>query len=384
MNCSKCGHSITDASLGFCTECGELLESMGGDASGGQGSEDYNAGDYNAGDYNAGNDGGDDYNPDFAWEPPPPSGLERMEQLLSKVAEPVGAVARQVGEAFQGVLEHPSVRGVLPGGSLTLLGLGLVGLALLLSAIPGLQGIGRFGGGVMFVMGLLVAVSEWRLRSQPETQEEGYALLPPLPAALENLPADLRHPVIGQVFALLTCTHALLMFGHPLSVVWMLAALVLGYDLGRGYFADPPEDSYDLEAGTRGIRLHRWVVVGVVICSFSLFFSWTRGTLQVPALSGAEQPLSTLTQGTLLLLACSAVRHRGLSGFHPLGLILMGVWLTLWFFLMMNVYAVGPWLYLPGLLLLDAVIVFHFVQLRRGGDGEYVEQEPASDMDMQG
>lgn len=202
------------------------------------------------------------------------------------------------------------------------------------------------------------------------------------PAALENLPEETRHPVIGYVFALLTCTQALLMFGLPISLLWMLAALVLGYDQGRRYFAESPEDSQ--EAGAHGLRPHRWVVVGVVICSFSLLFSWTRGTLQVPATSGAEQPLSTLTQGTLLLLACSAVRHRGLSALHPLGLILMGVWLTLWFFLMMNVYTVGSWLFLPGLLLLDAVIVFHFLPKRRGGEGAYTEQDAASDMDMQG
>ncbi|MFL5351684.1 hypothetical protein [Archangium sp.] len=355
---------------------------MGDDASGsaeGQGSEDYNAGDYNAGDA-----GAEEYNEEYAWEPPPPSGLEQLEKALSTVSEPIVSVARQAGEAFQSVLEHPSLLALLPGGSLTLLGVGLVLLSLLLSAVPVIHGIGRFGGGVMFLMGLWVAINEWRLRSGPEAEDAGYTPMRPMPAALESLPADTQHPVIGYVFALLTCTHALLMFGWPISLLWMLAALVLGYDQGRRYFAQSPEDAAELEAGAHGLRLHRWVVVGVVICSFSLLFSWTRGTLQVPATSGAEQPLSTLTQGTLLLLACSAVRHRGLSALHPLGLILMGVWLTLWFFLMMNVYTVGSWLFLPGLLLLDAVIVFHFLPKRRGGDDAYAEQDAASDMDMQG
>ncbi|PTL83053.1 zinc ribbon domain-containing protein [Vitiosangium sp. GDMCC 1.1324] len=364
MNCSNCGHAISDESLGFCTECGQLLDSQGG----GEG-------------YNAGEDG---YNPDYAWEAPPPSAAERLEQLLSKVAEPLRSVGGLVSEAFQSVLDHPALRSLLPGGSLTLLGLGLVGLALLLSMVPFIAGIGVAGAAVMLLMAPLVAVNEWRLISQPELQERGATPLRRLPESLENLPEDTQHPAIAQLFALLTCTFALRMLGVGfISLVWLLAALMLGYDQGRIYFADTPEDSGDLEAGTRGIRSHRWVVLGVVICSFSLLLPWTRGTLQVSGLSGAEQPLSPLTQGTLLLLACSAVRHRGLSALHPLVLILMGVWVSLWFFLMMSPYAVGPWFYLPGLLVLDGIIVFHFLPQRRA-ESESPPEELASDMDSQG
>lgn len=322
---------------------------------------------------------GGDYNPDYSWEAPPPSAAERLELLLSKVAGPVGAVAGQVGEAFRGVLDDPRLRSLLPGGSLTLLGLGLVGLALLLSLLPFVMGIGLIGSGVMLLAGALVAVNEWRIISQPELQVPGSAPLRRLSPSLENLPGDTQHPAIAQTFALLTCTYALLMLGFGfVSLVWMLAALMLGYDQGRIYFADGPAEDSDM-VGFHGPRLHRWVVVGVVICSFSLLLAWGRGTPHASGLSGAEQPLSVLTQGSLLLLACSAVKHRGLSALHPLALILMGVWLTLWFFLMMSPYAVGPWFYLPGLLVLDAVIVFHLVRLSRG---DTPAEAPASDMDM--
>ncbi|QRK10129.1 hypothetical protein JQX13_08550 [Archangium violaceum] len=323
---------------------------------------------------------GGDYNPEYSWEAPPPSTAERLEQLLSKVAGPVGAVAGQVGEAFRSVLDDPRLRSLLPGGSLTLLGLGLVGLALLLSFLPFVMGIGLIATGVMLLAGALVAVNEWRIISQPELQVPGSAPLRRLPPSLENLPEDTQHPAIARLFALFTCAYAVLMLGFgPVSLVWMLAALMLGYDQGRMYFADAPPEELDMHP--HGLRLHRWVVVGVVLCSFSLLLAWGRGTLHAPGLSGAEQPLSVLTQSSLLLLACSAVKHRGLSALHPLALILMGVWLTLWFFLMMSPYAVGPWFYLPGLLVLDAVIVFHLVRL---GRGDTPVEAPASDMDMRG
>ncbi|WNG40700.1 hypothetical protein F0U61_48685 [Archangium violaceum] len=368
MKCAHCSHPISDESLGFCTECGQLLETPGGGFSGG-GERDFSE------DYNAG-----DYNPDSSWDAPPPSAAERLEQLLSKVAGPVGAVAGQVGGVFQDVLDNPRLRSLVPGGSLTLLGLGVVWLALVLSLLPFVMDIGFISSWVMLLMGVLVAVNEWRLISQPEVQVPGSAPLRRLPSSLENLPEDTQHPGIAQAFALLTCTYALLMLGYgPISLVWMLAALMIGYDQGRIYFAEGPAEEMDLYSP--GPRLHRWVVVGVVLCSFSLLLAWGRSTLRAPGLSGAEQPLSVLTQGALLLLACSAVKHRGLSALHPLALILMGVWLTLWFFLMMSPYAVGPWFYLPGLLLLDAVIVFHLVRL---GRGDTPAEEPASDMDMQG
>lgn len=359
MNCSNCGHNLGNEELYFCPECGHELQ--GGDAN--QGSGDYNQGDY-------------------GWDPPPPSPLERLEAVLSKVAVPVLGVAGQAGAAFQSVLDDPRLRSRLPGGSLTLLGLGLVGLALLLSFIPFVAGVGFIGSTVVLLWGALVAVNEWRLISRPGAQEPGAPPVPALPQSLANLPRDTRHPGIAQTFALLTCTYALLMLGYgPISLVWLLAAVVLGYDQGWRYFADGSEDSSGLDEGPTGLRPHRWVVAGAVLCTFALLLPWTRGTLQVPSLSGGEQPLSVLTQYTLLLLACSAVRHRGLSAFHPLLLILAAVWLTMWFVLNMSAYAVGPWFFLPGLLMVDASIVRHLLP-RRGGESP--EQEAASDLDLQG
>ncbi|MFY0571832.1 zinc ribbon domain-containing protein [Archangium lansingense] len=367
--CSNCGHDFGNDAPTFCPACGQDVSNS-----------ELNAG---AGDYNAGDYSGGEYNGDYSWDAPPPSPLARAEELLSKVSAPVLAVAGQAGQAFQSVLDDPRLRSRLPGGSLTLLGLGLVGLGLLLSVIPVVAGIGFLGSVVMVLWGALVAVNEWRILSRPEAQEPGAPALRPLPHSLATLPRDTRHPGIAQTFALLTCTNALLMLGFgPISLVWILAAVVLGYDQGWRYFADNSEDPSALEENPSGFRLHRWVVAGAVLCTFALLLPWGRGSLHTPGLSGAEQPLSTITQFTLLLLACSAVRHRGLSAFHPLLLIIAAVWLALWFFLMMSVYTVGPWFFLPGMLVVEATIVRHLMPRRRGG--ENLEQEAASDMDMQG
>lgn len=365
-SCSSCGHPFGDEVQYFCPECGQEVP----DSQLNVGAADQGAGDY-------------DYSADGAsWEPPPPSPSAQLEELLSKVSAPVLAVAGQVGAVFRSVLDDPRLRSHLPGGSLTLLGLGLVGLALLLSLIPAVPGVGFLGSVVMLLWGALVAVNEWRLLSQPEVREPGIPAVRPLPPSLANLPRDTRHPGIAQTFALLTCTYAVLMLGlGPISLVWMLAATVLGYDQGWRYFAAGSEDTEGAEAGS-GSRLHRWVVAGVVLCTFALLLPWTRGTLNVPGLSGGDMPLSTHTLFTLLLLACSGVRHRGLSAFHPLLLILAAIWLTMWFVLNMSAYAVGPWFFLPGLLAVDAAIVRHLTLLRRG-DEALAQQEPVSDLDPQ-
>jgi hypothetical protein len=365
-SCSSCGHPFGDEVQYFCPECGQEVP----------GNESHGGGEYGGGEY--------DYNTDGAsWEPPPPSPFARLEEVLSKVSVPVLAVAGQVGAAFRSVLDDPRLRSHLPGGSLTLLGLGLVALALLLSVIPVVPGIGALGALVVLPWGALVAVNEWRLLSEPGALEPGTRPVGPLPPALASLPRDTRHPGIAQTFALLICTYAVLMLGlGPISLVWMLAGAVLGYDQGWRYFSDRGEDSDGVEGGS-GPRLHRWVVAGVVLCTFALLLPWTRGTLRIPGLSGGDMQLSTHTLFTLLLLACSGVRHRGLSAFHPLLLILAAVWLMMWFMLNMSAYAVGPWFFLPGLLAVEAAIVRHLMLLRGGGD-TVEQQDAASDLDLQG
>jgi hypothetical protein len=354
MNCSNCGLIIADESLGYCVECGET--------------------------FGVSPDGGQDA--DEGWQPQP-SVWERVEQVLA----PVRAGAGQVGDVFVNLLENPALYGQLPGGSLTFLGLGLVGLALLLSCAPFVSGIGWLGSGVMLGWGVLVGLREWREVSEAPTRDEG-RFVDAYPAALDSLPGSLWRPGLVLAFTLVTCAYALLMVGYgPVSLLWMLAAGVLGYEQGRRFFFLLPRDEElraEAEATLPG--LHRWTVLGVVLCSFSLLLPWVRAFGHVPSLSGGELPLAVLTQTVLLGLGCYAVKHRGLGGLHPMFLILMALWLSMWLVLMNNVYSPGPWVYLFGVLAIDAAIARHLIPARPKPEEAppASDEEPPPDLDYQG
>ncbi|HSP78189.1 MAG TPA: hypothetical protein VLQ93_06650, partial [Myxococcaceae bacterium] len=279
-------------------------------------------------------------------EPPSPGPSGYVTPMVAWGREAV----EQVGLAIQDVLEDPRLRARLPGGSLTLLGVGLVGAALLLSALPFVSGLGVFWSAVMLLGGALVAVNAWR-----ELRTQGVRALPPV---LENLPEVTRHPRIAQAYALLTCAHALMMLGFGLvPALWLLAAVVLGYEQGQRFLAGQPRRWDTFEPGEESLRfrLHPWVVAGAVLCTLALYVPWARSNLPLLGGAGREQPLATFTQLALLVLGGLAMRRRGLASVPILVPVLLTVWLTVWFFLMLNPYTPGPWLFLPGLLMLDAV-----------------------------
>jgi hypothetical protein len=376
MSCSNCGHAIDDDSLDFCVECGEPLNVQTDEDGAREESSDERYTADEEGPSATEDDNPDDSAPNYEeWARPAP--VESWGDRVSQALGPMLAAVTQVGGTFQALLDEPRFRAHLPGGSLTLPGVGLVGLGLVFSVAPFIPGIGEVGSLVMLGWGALAAVNEWRqVHEAPEYEGRP---VPPLPPVLANLPRETWHPAIGQTFALLSCTYGLLMMGYgPISWVWLLAGGVLGYDQGRRYFV-PSEDSEGLAGNAPGLALHPWVVGGVVLCSFSLLLPWTRGSTLVSGVSGGEQPLAVLTQFTLLLLACSAVKHRGLGGVHPFFLILMTVWLSLWFFLMKSSYSAGPWVFLLGVLMLDIVVARHLIP-RRAPEAK----ASASDLDFQG
>ncbi|WNG30805.1 zinc ribbon domain-containing protein [Cystobacter fuscus] len=376
MRCSKCGHVIDDESLDYCAECGEPLNV--------QADEDderteVSQSRYAAEDEETAVTGTEDDNPDGAApdyeERARPAPADSWGDGLSQAAGALFVAVTQVGGTLQGLLDDPRFRARLPGGSLTLVGVGLVGLGLVLSVAPPIPGIGLMGSGVVLLWGALAAVNEWR--QVHEAPEYPGRPVPPLPPALANLPRELEHPAVGQTFALLVCAYALLMLGYgPISWVWMLAGGLLGYDQGRRYFVPPEDGSPEGEPGSAS---HPWVLAGVMLCSVSLLLPWTPGSTWASGMRGGELPLVALTQFTLLFLACSAVKHRGLGGLHPLFLTLMTVWLMLWFFLMKNSHCPGPWLFLPGVLTLVIVVARHLIPQRSP-----VAKESASDLDLQG
>ena len=368
MNCSSCGAAVADESLGFCTEWGETFgaaQNAEGDASDGDFGQQEDGADYGEG-YDAEGDGSEGYDE----EPQGPSAAERLEQLSATVMGPVGAVSRSVGDVFQSVLDDPGLRGVLPGGSLTLAGLGVMAVALLLWALPFIAGgLGPLGAGVMVVWGVLAGLNEWYVLNHSEVRE-GRSVRP-MPAALENLPRELWHPGTAWLFALLTCTYAFWVLGSGVvSLLWLVAAVLIGYEQGQRYFLAPREEG-DEELEGASLGHYRWVILGAVLCCVSLLLPWSKVTNAYSGtLSGRQQPLSPLTLMMLLLLICSVVRNRSLNRVHPLVLLLIGVWLLMWPALMMSPYYVGPWVYLPGLLLIEGVIGYHFMRLIRGPEAE--------------
>jgi len=361
MNCSNCGQVVADESLGFCMECGEAFN-----ASAGQGADEDNPDAYAEG-----------YS-DSEWREPRPS----VWDTLSRVLAPVRSVAGQLGDVFVNILESPSLYGQMPGGSLTFLGLGLVGLALLFSVVPFIEGIGGLGSWVMFGWGVLVLLSEWREVSEAPPREGRF--VEAYPAVIEKLPREVWHPGVIQAYALVTCAYALRMVGYgPISLLWLLAAGVLGYEQGRRFFYLLPQDEAALASSAEHPGLHRWVVPGVVVGALSLLLPWGRMSGLSTSVYGVDLPLSVLTLSCLLLLGCYAVKHQGLGGLHPMVLILVAVWLALWLVLMNNVYSPGSWVYLVGVLLLDTAIVRHLIPVRSRPE-EAPQEEPPPDLDYQG
>ena len=309
MNCSNCGQVIADESLGFCMECGEAFGTP-------EGQEAPAYADSEEGAYPEYGDG----EGQEAWSPPRPSPWE----VLARVLAPVRAAVAQVGGVFADFLENPALTGQMPGGSLTFLGLGLVGLALLASWVPLVQGIGWQASGVMLVGGVLVGVSEWRETSEAPPREGRFVNA--FPAWLDGLPQALWQPGLIQAYALLTCVFALKMVGYgPLALVWLLAAGVLGYEQGRRFFFLLEQDEPALEASLAQPSLHRWVVLGVTVCTVAMLLPWERTRTFDPSILGGDLPLAPLTQFMLLLLGCYAVKHQGLGGVHPLVLVLSAV-----------------------------------------------------------
>jgi hypothetical protein len=301
--------------------------------------------------------------------------------------------ADKTAGAVQSVLEDPRLRDHLPGRSLALLGAGLVTLAILLSMLPMFPGIGPGWSLVMLAASLLTGARELHAAGRP------------LPDPVLRAARVAEHPFFLPALTVLTYVHAILMLGFGLvPLLWLLAAVVLGYDQRRALASLVADQG--LPSATER-RLNRWVLGGVLVCVVALFFPWeyrgggyflggfqpyqvrdvevdgfTRqytnrwewrydmmtnwmpaysasgrarpfvswallGLGGLVALSRARRTRATLPQWTLLALA-GAVTVWGLSGLS-------------WSFTYM-----GPWFFLIGAVLVDIAVVRDFRQQPRG------------------
>jgi hypothetical protein len=332
MRCPRCSFPVPNEEHRFCTQCGTPLILV-----------------------------------EFEEPPePPPVALAAAQD-----------VAGRAWQALQDVMENPRLRAYLPAQSWTLLGVLLVGLALVLSALPWFSGVGPFWSGVMVTGGLLVALRELHRSWQPLPKEVRVSSSRPTLRTLDHIPAELRHPLIPPVFAALTCAHALVMLGLGLTgFLWLLAALALGYDQGRMLWG--VQQGARTASGVRMSpfrqRMERWLAAAALLCTLSLFMSWGRSSAWGSVVAGREQPLVTVTQFALLMIAVLPFLRRGLMTVPILLPVLLAVWLSLWFLLMMSPYAVGSWLFALGLLLANTIVVLHV--LRRAANSGVVKPPP--------
>jgi hypothetical protein len=177
-------------------------------------------------------------------------------------ADAAGARVREAAERLDRAIDQAPVLDHVPGRSLTLAGLGAMALAIVLSCLPGWYGIGLPWSLLMLVLGAVVAIGELQAAGRDV-------------AAAERLPGLVAHPLLPPAFAALVALHAIRLLGFGVvQVLWLVTALLLGYDQYRRAAASPAGLSrrWDVRRAWHGYR--RWITLGVGLCFLSLFFTW--------------------------------------------------------------------------------------------------------------
>jgi hypothetical protein len=289
------------------------------------------------------------------------------------------------------VLEDPRLRERLPGRSLALLGAGLVALAILLSALPFFSGLGLVWSVVMLAGGVLVGARELHAAGRP------------LPEPVVRAARLAEHPYFLPGFTVLTFVHAFLTLSVGLvPLLWLAAAVVLGYDQRRAFAASVAEQG-TLSPEARSLGL--WVLLGSLVCAVSLFLSWGyhggyylggmepvevrtysqdgylptiqdkhyeyrynmwSNLIPLRATSGRGRPFAVgvvLALGGLVML--TRVRHASVP---PWVLPSLAAAVTLWGLTGLASYR-GPWVFLAGALIIDAVVARDFLRRPRAGSG---------------
>jgi hypothetical protein len=264
----------------------------------------------------------------------------------------------------------------------------LEAVAIGLSLLPFIQGIGLLWSLVMLALGLLVFVDEQRASGRP------------LPAWLdwvEQLPSQLWHPQLHLVFTLLTLAHAVQQFSFGLTPpLWLLAAWLAGSAQVRRQLAVIPPGDSSWASMRKGPRLWTLVALGVCLVAFQLPWFKYGGRYQgaiesryvsqdtdvlgdqpyagrwrndynatawyIPTFrfSGRNQEASILALCTLFLLAgLMVLRSRPPKQLPWLHVGLAGG-LTLWW-LLADGSEPGRWLFLVGLVTLDVLAVRQFL-----------------------
>lgn len=191
--------------------------------------------------------------------------------VMDEVADKAQRAADTAGRAVQDVLDDPRLRERLPGGSLPLLGSGLVAAAVLVPVLPFVAGgLGLPWAALMLVGAGMLGAREWVAAGRK------------LPDALVPVVKWAAHPAFLPMFTALTVTQAFLSLGLGVApLLWVLAAVVLGYVQWRAFQASPMAQA-SLPRRPADVRLKRWVFAGVAACAVGLLLPWSSAWSLVP------------------------------------------------------------------------------------------------------
>lgn len=197
------------------------------------------------------------------------------DQAIAAASQAAGQVkhfAGQVATGLKSKLEDPALLQQLPGRSISIAGLAIIGAAILFSILPWFSGIGFLWSVVMLAGGLVVAMQELQAAGERITVLE---------QAMGNTPANLRtylmHPAVPPVYAALTAVHAFQLFGFGfIPLLWIAAAGLLCFDQYKKAILAPDSFGQYFNPKLAWSGYRRYIVVGTVICLMSLFMTWTK------------------------------------------------------------------------------------------------------------
>ncbi|HEX8825467.1 MAG TPA: hypothetical protein VF794_36485 [Archangium sp.] len=350
MSCEHCGQALPSTNSRFCAHCGKRVA------------------------------------------PASPGLPPQVAKEAAAAMEATRRAAGQTAQAVQSVLEDPRLRERIPGRSLSLLGAGLVALAVLLSALQFFWGVGLGWSVVMLASSVLIGVRELHAAGRP------------LPEPAVRAARLAEYPLFLPAFTVLTFVQAFLSLSLGLvPLLWVLAAIVLGYDQRRALAA------FGAKQGTPSPeerRLGRWVLAGALVCAVALLLTWRQGGgyylggvqpvlvrewkpggfirefedhyeyqynmwtnyVSAYASSGRGRPFASVA---VLLLGGLVMLTRGRragAALPPWLLPVLAGTVTLWGIVGLASHA-GPWLYLLGALVIDAAVARDFMQRSRAGSG---------------
>ncbi|NBD10089.1 MULTISPECIES: zinc ribbon domain-containing protein [Corallococcus] len=184
--------------------------------------------------------------------------------VMDDVADKAQRAADSAGRAVRTVLDDPRLRERLPGGSLPLLGAGLVAAAVLVPVLPFVGGgLGLSWAALMLVASGMLGAREWSAAGRA------------LPPALAPVVKWAEHPAFLPLFTALTVTQAFLSLELGVApLLWVLAAVVLGSVQWRAFRASPMGEA-SLPRRPGEVRLKRWVFAGVAACALGMLLPWS-------------------------------------------------------------------------------------------------------------